>query len=60
MRQKAGEEVETIAESARSFDLAGDGSLVYSNGFDVYRISANGGRAAKILSGPSIDLIAAL
>lgn len=60
MRQEAGEEAKMMAEGARSFDLSGDGSLIYSNGFDVYRISANGGRATKVLSGPGIDLIAAL
>jgi len=60
MRQKAARQAETIAESARSFDLADDGSVIYSNGFDVYRIPPDGGPAAKILSGVSIDLVAAL
>ncbi len=60
MRQKDGQEAETIAESALSFDLAIDGSVIYSNGLDVYRIPPNGGPAAKVLSGAGIDLIAAL
>jgi len=61
MRQmEAGEKVETLAEGVLSFDLATDGSIVYSNGFDVYRIPANGEPAAKILEGTSIELLAAL
>jgi hypothetical protein len=62
MRQtpESPENVETIAESALSFDLADDGSVIYSNGFDVFRIPANGEPAAKILAGENIDLIAAL
>jgi len=54
------EKVETLAEGAVSFDLAGDGSVIYSNGSDVFRIPANGEPAAKILAGASIDLVAAL
>jgi hypothetical protein len=60
MRQKDGREAETIAQSALSFDLAGDGSVIYSNGLAVYQIPPNGGPAAKVLSGAGIDLIAAL
>jgi hypothetical protein len=60
MRQKAAEEAETIAECALSYDIADDGAVIYSNGSDIYKIPANGGPPAKILSGAAIDLIAAL
>jgi hypothetical protein len=62
MRQPAAgpEKAEMIAESARSFDLASDGSVIYSNGFDVYRMPTNGGPAAKILAVENIDFIAAV
>ena len=60
MRKKTSQEAETMAESARSFDLADDGGVIYSNGFDVYRIPPLGGPATKILSGAGIDLVAAL
>ena len=62
MRQPAqgAAEAETIASGVRSFDLSSDGSLIYSDGFDVYRIPADHGPAAKILAGENIDLIAAL
>jgi hypothetical protein len=60
MRQESGREAETIADSALSFDLSADGSVVYSNGIDVYRAPSNGGPAAKVMSGTGIDLIAAL
>jgi hypothetical protein len=60
MRQTPGAEPETIAEHALSFDLADDGSVIYSSGSEVYRIPPNGAPAAKIMSGVGIDLIAAL
>jgi hypothetical protein len=60
MRQRAVGEAETIAERALSFDLAGDGSVIYSDGFDAYRLPPNGAPPTKILSGKGIELIAAL
>lgn len=54
------ERAETIAEGARAFDLASDGSVIYSNGFDVYRVPAQGGPAAKILTVENIDFLTAL
>ena len=41
---------ETVADGVMSFDLAADGSVVYSDGFDVYRKPASGEPAAKILA----------
>jgi hypothetical protein len=62
MRQppETAQEVETIADGVLSFDLAGDGAIIYSNGRDVYRRPANGGPATKILTDTHIDLVAAL
>ena len=61
MRQPAGGgTAETVAEAARSFDLANNGSLLYSDGLDAYRIPAGGGSPQKVLAGAQIDLIAAL
>jgi hypothetical protein len=60
MRQKPTLDAETIAEGAQSFDLSGDGSVIYSNGVDIYRLPPDGGSAEKMLSGAGIDLIAAL
>jgi hypothetical protein len=60
MRQKPGRGVETIADRVLSFDLAADGSVVYSNGVDVYRIASDGGPAAKVMSGAGIDFIAVM
>ena len=51
---------ETIAKGVRAFDLASDGSLIYSDGIDVYRMGADQGRATKVLSGEGIDFITAL
>jgi hypothetical protein len=61
MRQPpaASEKAETIAEGALAFDLAADGSVIYSNGPSVYRIPP-AGAPAKILEASGIDLIAAL
>jgi hypothetical protein len=62
MRQEriAGAQAETLAHGAASFDLAEDGSILYSNGADVFSTPRNGGRAEKVLSGVNIDVITAL
>ena len=57
--QSAGQ-AEMVADGVLSFDLGADGSVVYSDGFDVYRIPATGEPAAKILAGAGVELIAAL
>jgi hypothetical protein len=60
MRQSPGAEApETLATNARSFDVGSDGSLVYSDGIDVYRMSPNGGPVTKILSGATVELLSA-
>ena len=62
MRQPAADPAKAVAlvQGVRAFDLAGDGSVIYSDGFDVYRMPANGGAAAKIFTGENIDCLAAL
>lgn len=61
MRQPAGSaSVETVAKSVRMFDLAPDGSVIYSNGVDIYRLPANGGSASKVFSQANIEVLVAL
>lgn len=49
-----------LAEGVRSFDFASNGSILYSNGFDVYRLPAEGGPAVKILAADNIDSLTVL
>jgi hypothetical protein len=58
-RTAAGVE-QTVAEGVRSFDFTPDGSVIYCTGFEVYRIPAQGGAAAKVMAVENIDCIAAL
>jgi hypothetical protein len=60
VRKTAETPPETVASNAVAFDLAGDGSLIYSTGWEVYRIPAAGQPATKILAGTNLDLVAAL
>ena len=62
MRQslEAADHVEILAKSVRAFDLAADGTVIYSDGVDVYRMGIDHGRVTKVLSSEGIDLIAAL
>jgi hypothetical protein len=54
------EDAEVLAHCVRSFDLLADGSVIYSNGFDVFKIPARGGSPTKIHAGAHIEFIAAL
>lgn len=51
---------ETLAKGVRSFDFAGDGSILYSDGWDVYRMPPGGGAGRKVLSVENIEFLAAL
>jgi hypothetical protein len=51
----AGKEV--VAKGVLSFDLAGDGSVVYSNGSAVHRIRPNGSGRERILVGSMIEQV---
>jgi hypothetical protein len=41
-------------------DIAGDGSLLYSNGSAIHRIGPGGGQAERILVGKMIEQVTAL
>jgi hypothetical protein len=51
---------EVLAKSVLSFDLAGDGSVVYTNGSAVHRIPPGGGSTERIAVGKMIEQVAAL
>jgi hypothetical protein len=54
----AGQEV--LAKGTLSFDLASDGSILYSNGRTIHRIAPNESRAQRVFSGDMIEQVAAL
>jgi len=62
MRQEptAGAQAESLAHGVASFDLAEGGSIIYSDGANVFTMPGNGGHAEKVLSGFNIDVLAAL
>jgi len=60
VRQSANGETEVVAKGILSFDIAGDGSLVYSNGSAIHRRAAGGGREERILVGNMIEQVLAL
>jgi hypothetical protein len=60
VRQSADGRKETLAKGVLSFDIAEDGSLLYSNGSAIHRISASGGHAERILVGRMIEQVTAL
>ena len=60
IRQSSAGETEVLATNVLSFDIAADGSLLYSNGSSVQRIPPGGGHAEKVLAGSMIEQIAAL
>jgi hypothetical protein len=48
---------DVLAKGVLSFDLAKDGSVIYSNGSAIYRLPA-GGRAERIFAGSLIEQVA--
>jgi hypothetical protein len=60
VRQSAAGETDVVAKGILSFDIAGDGSLVYSNGSAIHRRVAGGGREERILVGNMIEQVTAL
>jgi hypothetical protein len=52
----AGKEV--LAKSVLSFDLASDGTVIYSNGSAVHRLAAGGGHRERLLVGSMIEQVA--
>jgi hypothetical protein len=49
---------EMVADRVLAYDISSDGSIIHTNGVDVYRIPAGGGGAYKLLAGGDIDHIA--
>jgi hypothetical protein len=60
VRQSSSGRKEVLAKSVLSFDIAEDGSLLYSNGSAIHRIGPGGGQAERILVGKMIGLVTAL
>lgn len=58
-RKKAGGEVEILARSVLSFDRESDGSILYTNGSAVFRLSPNGEKE-QIHKAPMIQQVATL
>ncbi len=59
VRRQPGGHTETIAKNVLTFDLAEDGTLVYSDGRAIVRIGA-GGHSERLLEGESIEQVLAL
>ena len=51
---------QVVAEGVLSFDIAADGSVLYSNGSAVHRIESDAGRSERLLVGQMIEQVAAL
>jgi hypothetical protein len=60
VRRSPGGAREVVAKSVLSFDLAADGSLLYSNGSAIHRLAPGGGKAERVLVGTMIEQVAAL
>jgi hypothetical protein len=60
VRQCSSGRKEVLAKGVLSFDMARDGSLLYSNGSAIHRIGAGGGQAERILVGKMIEQVTAL
>jgi hypothetical protein len=51
---------EVLAKGVLSFDIDGEGSLLYSNGSAIHRMASGGGQAERIVVGKMIEQVAAL
>jgi hypothetical protein len=60
VRQSSGGAAEVLATSVLSFDIAADGSLLYSNGSAIHRIMPGESRGERILVGKLIEQVTAL
>lgn len=60
MRRTVSGSTEELAQKVLSFDIARDGSIVYSNGSAIYHIAPSGGRPERILVGSMIEQVTAL
>jgi len=56
MRQSANSAgPETVASNVLAYDFASDGSVIHTNGVDVYVLPSGGGSGYKLLSGADIE-----
>jgi hypothetical protein len=60
IRRSADGDKEVVAKGILSFDIAADGSLVYSNGSAIHRRAPGGGGEERILVGKMIEQVTAL
>ena len=60
VRRSADGDTDVVAKGILSFDIAADGSLLYSNGSAIHRRVAGGGREERMLLGNMIEQVAAL
>jgi hypothetical protein len=60
VRQSPNGRKEVLAKGVLSFDLAEDGSLLYSNGSAIHRLAPEGGQAERVLVGKMIEQVTAL
>jgi hypothetical protein len=60
VRRSGSGDPEVLAKSVLSFDLAADGSVIYSNGSAIHRIAPAGGSRERIAVGSMIEQVAAL
>ena len=60
VRREAGGATEVIAKSVLSFDIAQDGSVLYTNGSAIHRIGPGSGAGERIAVGKMIEQVAAL
>jgi hypothetical protein len=60
VRRSSSGTTETLAKSVLSFDIAADGSVLYSNGSSIHRLPPSGGKAERVLVGAMIEQVAAL
>jgi hypothetical protein len=51
---------EMVVDRVLAYDISSDGSIVHTNGVDLYRIPAGGGAGHKLLTGADIDLLTSL
>ena len=60
VRQSPGGRKDVLAKAVLSFDIAADGSVLYSNGSAIHRIGPTGGQAERLLVGRMIEQVTAL
>jgi hypothetical protein len=60
VRRSSDGATEVLAKSVLSFDIARDGSILYSNGSSIHRLAPGESRGERILVGSLIEQVTAL